>query len=520
MNKVVDIDNVPSEILNIPAQKLRLAERGELHDEKFETKPIGYFRDAWIRFRKNRSSVVAAMIILAIILFALIVPLISPYDVSFSVTTYSKKLPRTKLLSKIGIFDGTKVRERNDNAYAYTVGIGVGAADTDGTGATWEEGLAHELSPAKRIIREYEREGKRYRDIAIDVYLEVGFRYYSVTDEEYEKIRAWENETGIQVLYPMVDTHSEFCYDPLDANYWYKTKPGRMEPIKETDFSYREIDIDTEQLEPNYLYDKDGNVRFYQNIGTNMKKIRVLYYNYYRYLYGFEPYHLFGTDASGYDICVRLADGVRLSIMLAVFVSAINFVIGGVYGAIEGYFGGTADLIMERIADILYNMPFMVVVTLFQLHFANKVGPIMSLLFAFVTTGWIGTASRIRMQFYRFKNSEYVYAARTLGASDARLMLRHIFPNSLGTIITSSVMVIPGVIYSETMLSFLGIISLQGDKGTSLGTMISNAQASLTQFPHMMFFPALIISLLMISFNLFGNGLRDAFNPSLRGVED
>lgn len=520
MNNVIDINNVPADILNVPVDKLRLAKRGALHDEKFETKPIGYFKDAWIRFRKNRASVTAAIIILVIILFSLIVPIISPYDISFSVTAYSKKLPRSRVFSKIGILDGTKVRERNDNAYAYTLGIGVGAADTDGTGATWEEGFEHELNPAKRILGEYEREGKRYREVAIDVYLEVGFRYFSFTDAEYEKLRAWEEETGIQVLYPMVDTNSEFCYDPLDANYWYKTKPGRMEPIKETDFSYREIDIDTEELEPNYLYDKDGNVRFYQNIGTNMKKVRVLYYNYYRYLYGFEPYYLFGTDSNGYDICVRLADGIRLSIMLAVVVSAINFLIGGVYGAIEGYFGGAADMIMERISDVLSNIPFMVVVTLFQLHYANKVGPIISLLFAFITTGWLGTAYRVRMQFYRFKNSEYVYAARTLGASDARLMLLHIFPNSLGTIITSSVMVIPGVISSETMLSFLGIVALHGDKGTSLGTMMASAQSSLTQFPHMMFFPAVIFSLLMISFNLFGNGLRDAFNPSLRGVED
>ena len=183
-----------------------------------------------------------------------------------------------------------------------------------------------------------------------------------------------------------------------------KTKPGRMEPIKETDFSYREIDIDTEQLEPNYLYDKDGNVRFYQNIGTNMKKIRVLYYNYYRYLYGFEPYHLFGTDASGYDICVRLADGVRLSIMLAVFVSAINFALSAAYTAqSKAISGGTADLIMERIADISLQYAVYGCGHVVPAHFANKVGPIMSLLFAFVTTGWIGTASRIRMQFYRFK---------------------------------------------------------------------------------------------------------------------
>jgi ABC-type dipeptide/oligopeptide/nickel transport systems, permease components len=509
-----------TDIKDIPLEKLRLANRGELHDTKLDTKSIGYFHDAWIRFRKNHASVIAAAIILIIVLFALITPVLSPYKQNFSVTSYSKKLPKSKILSYFGIAKGTITRERNDNAYANSLGIGVGAADTDGTGATWEEGLANEYSPVKHTGETYEKEGKRYRNVDIDVYLEVGFRYYSVTDSEYENIKAWQEKTGFQVLYPMVDTTSQFCYDSLDANYWYKTKPGRMEPIAETDFGFRVIDIDTEQLESNYIYDKEGNVRDYQNIGTSMKKIRVLYYNYYRYLYGFEPDYIFGTDSNGYDICTRLAGGIRLSLMIAVLVSAINFFIGGIYGAIEGYLGGTADIIMERIADVLNNMPFIVVVTLFQLYYANKAGPIASLLFAFVTTGWIGTAYSVRMQFYRFKNSEYVYAARTLGASDARLMFKHIFPNSLGTIITSSVLVIPGVVYSESMLSFLGIISLNGDQGTSLGTMIAAAQSSLTQFPHMVFFPAVVISLLMISFNLFGNGLRDAFNPSLRGVED
>ena len=111
-------------------------------------------------------------------------------------------------------------------------------------------------------------------------------------------------------------------------------------------------------------------------------------------------------------------------------------------------------------------------------------------------------------------------AARTLGASDPRIMFKHIFPNSLGTLITSSVLVIPGVIFSESSLSYLGIINLTSGNMTSVGTLLASAQGYLTTYPHMMLFPALFICLLMLSFNLFGNGLRDAFNPSLRGAED
>ena len=129
-------------------------------------------------------------------------------------------------------------------------------------------------------------------------------------------------------------------------------------------------------------------------------------------------------------------------------------------------------------------------------------------------------ASSVRMQFYRFKNQEYILAARTLGASDARLMFKHIIPNAIGSIITGSILVIPSVIYSESNLTYLGIVNLDSSTMTSVGSMLSAGQPLLTTYPHVILFPALFISLLMISFNLFGNGLRDAFNPSLRGTED
>lgn len=117
-------------------------------------------------------------------------------------------------------------------------------------------------------------------------------------------------------------------------------------------------------------------------------------------------------------------------------------------------------MIMERISDILNDVPFIVVTSLFQLHLASKVGVVPSLLFAFVLTGWIGMASKTRMQFYRYKNQEYILAARTLGAKDSRLMFKHIFPNAIGTLITSAVLTIPSVIYSESNMTYLGIVNL------------------------------------------------------------
>jgi oligopeptide transport system permease protein len=240
----------------------------------------------------------------------------------------------------------------------------------------------------------------------------------------------------------------------------------------------------------------------------------VCYYDYYIYLHGFEPLFPFGTNGAGADILVSLALGARFSLSLAVCISLINFALGAIYGAIEGYYGGTVDLTMERIRDILSGVPFIIVVTLFSLHLAGKVGTIPSLLFAFVTTGWIGLASTTRSQFYRFKNQEYVLAVRTLGARDRRIIWKHIFPNTLGTLITKAVLLIPSVIFSESILSYLGIVNFESAGYTSIGTLLSGGQQYISTFPHIVLFPALFLSLIMISFNLLGNGLRDAFNPT------
>ena len=175
---------------------------------------------------------------------------------------------------------------------------------------------------------------------------------------------------------------------------------------------------------------------------------------------------------------------------------------------------------LDRISDILSGVPSMVVTTLFQLHLAKKVGIVPSFLFAFVLTGWIGMAALTRKQFYRFKGQEFVMAARTLGASDRRLMFKHIFPNAIGTIITSCALIIPGVISSETSMTYLGIVDLSSFAGTTIGTLLSQGNAVVTSAPHAILYPSIFLGLLMICFNLFGNGLRDAFNPSTRGVDD
>ena len=168
---------------------------------------------------------------------------------------------------------------------------------------------------------------------------------------------------------------------------------------------------------------------------------------------------------------------------------------------------------MERFCDILGGVPWIVVMTLCILHLGNN---IFTFFLALCMTGWMGTAARTRTQFYRFKGREYVLASRTLGSSDIRLIFKHILPNSLGTIITSSVFMITSVIFSEASLAYLNL-GLQGEH--SFGIILSDNQKFITKSPYLIVIPAIIISLMMISFNLFGNGLRDAVNPSLKGSE-
>ena len=550
--------------IDIPKEMFEFTQKDEkITDKKFDTKPIGYFKDAMIRFSKNKGSVVSFIIIGIIILYAIFIPMLVPANKATTMDTYyAKAAPRiswVKNATDNRVLNGGSSEEYNVNKVIYEYAIGVAAESKDGNIVKMSDSYKSEYQPVNYTNGSYKvKQGRNtttYYKLNVDNYLEVGFVYLSVEQSEYQNLLKWQEETGKQLVYPLIDESSPYYCGNLDrsnsANYWYKASSDKLltaaTPITVGGYEITKQDInengilcpvstngndieflqfsDKLVLEDNYLRDGSGNLVYSLATGggdasTHQLKVRVLYYNYYQYKNGFLPDYFFGTDSQGYDLAYRMATGLRLSLLLAVVVSLINFVIGALYGAVEGYYGGAIDLTMERVSDILAGIPFVVVSSLFQMHLAAKVGPIPSLIFAFIITGCIGTAASVRAQFYRFKNQEYVMAARTLGARDRRIIWKHIFPNTLGTLVTSSVLVIPSVIFSESMLSYLGIVNLGGSDTTSLGTLLSEASGIWTQFPHLMIFPATVISLLMICFNLFGNGLRDAFNPQLRGTEE
>ncbi len=245
--------------------------------------------------------------------------------------------------------------------------------------------------------------------------------------------------------------------------------------------------------------------------GVTLVDVEVYYY---KYIGADDEYFWLGTDALGRDVWTRLWRGTRVSLIIA-FVAVISDVlIGIVYGAIAGYYGGKVDLVMMRICEIITAFPNIVVCTLFIMLFGSGMR---SMIFALMARGWVGTARMIRAQYLRFRGREYVMAARTMGVPDRGLIFRHILPNSIGPVITRTMVSIPSAIFTESFLAYIGLGLAPPEP--SIGTMLSAGKTVLLQYPHLTLFPALVISILMISFNLFGNGLRDAFDPTQRGME-
>ena len=257
------------------------------------------------------------------------------------------------------------------------------------------------------------------------------------------------------------------------------------------------------------------------------------YTNYYvsmngAYALGFEssPYFLFGTDVFGKDLFTLIWLGLRTSLLLGFMASLVNITVGIVWGAISAYYGGQVDILMERFTDVWGSFPQITMISIITV----LIGPGFTALFIFmVYDGWIGAAKVTRSQFYRYKGREYVLAARTLGASDMRIIFKHILPNALGTIVTRVILSIPSVIFLEVNLSYLQFGIGNGQRfsigpveltGSSIGVILFDGQQQLFSGRYwMIIWPTVIVSILMITFNMFGNALRDALNPQLRGSE-
>jgi oligopeptide transport system permease protein len=221
--------------------------------------------------------------------------------------------------------------------------------------------------------------------------------------------------------------------------------------------------------------------------------------------------HLFGTDNLGRDIFTRCWVGARVSLTIALVATVINVLIGVLYGGISGYFGGKVDLIMMRGVEIIYTIPDLLWVILLMV----VMGPgLNTIIISIAITGWGSMARLVRGQILQLKSAEYVMASRTLGGYFGHIIVKHMIPNIMGPIIIDLTFSIPSAIFAEATLSYLGMgipVPL-----ASWGTLANDGAKILQLFPYQLFFPALLISLTMLGFNLLGDGLRDAFDPKLR----
>ncbi len=537
----------------------------KIYDQKFETKNIGFFKDAMIRFATNKASIVAFVIIILIVLFSILAPATSRYESTYTDPYLKYVTPdmnglfglngNGKLDSKINLDGlniyknyfplGTYVSHSGESKYELTKDKKFVAENKyylkndDGTfrlavkGVDWK--VYANVTPNKFYV-----DATQY-EVTYDSYHYRGsYVLLSLNEEDYKNLLKY-----------CVDNHLLDNYTPSSvnkdvyitrANSWSRSENEIIVPYAEKDTwggnvaysKYTQYDSKGNVLESAVISDKvtseealktvSDDVYFSTAYYSDLAKtytVRVNYYNYYVYMHGFKPHFLFGTNDLGQDLFSRLGNGFRFSLLLGIVVSIINISVGIFIGAIEGYYGGVVDLIIERIIELITNVPTIVICSLMVFHvgvdtFEKKAR---ILIFVFFLSGWTGMAGTVRSQFYRYKGQEYVLAARTLGAKDRRIIFRHILPNAVGPLVTSGVLYIPSVIFSESSLSYLGIINFETGPIASVGSLLSSGQKCMLNAPFVLLFPSIFVAVLMICFNIFGNGLRDAFNPSLRGAE-
>ena len=240
--------------------------------------------------------------------------------------------------------------------------------------------------------------------------------------------------------------------------------------------------------------------------------------------------HILGTDRMGRDFAVRVMMGTRVSLSVGLLASVLVLLIGATYGAISAFAGGWIDNIMMRITDILYTIPDILLIILLAMAikepleslatkpgfgWMQKLGPNMvSIFIIFALLYWVGMARIVRSQVLTLKESEYVTAARALGASGGRIIKKHLLTNCMGTLIVTTTLQIPSSIFTESYLSFLGLGVAA--PMPSLGSLATDAVKGMNTYPHLLFLPAILISVIILAFNLFGDGLRDAFDPKLK----
>lgn len=456
--------------------------------DKIETQSLTFWQDAWRRLKKNKGAMFGMAMIFILVIFAILAPMepFVPNNADGTPFTYKKAPvlfdeegneiakedisfvpPRIPGLEKLGIFDGTTEIERG----TWDIVIG-NLPKTDEWNAL--------KSPLKRqaLIDELGIPYHPFEINFVDVYEKDGVNIAEI------KVLA----TGEIVELPYSELVSEFTR------------------FQDGTFEFVESEVD----------DK----------GVEMIKINADYYEIQNIK---NLYFWFGTDKLALDVWTRLWTGVRVSLLIALASMVLDFSMGIIYGTVAGFYAGTMiDTVMMRFTEIIGSIP-MVVFMIIMISLVDPIETFISSLFPNITyttvrlliiifamslTGWIGVARVVRAQILKLRDQEFILASRTLGAGKLRLMQKHLFPNIIGQLVVMMTFTIPGAIYYEAFLTFIGMglpIPM-----ASLGVLLRDGYNSIQTIPAMLLIPAFIMSLLMLSINLLANGLRDALDPRMR----
>ena len=441
------------ESMKISAQLWEPLEPEAKDAEKIERPTLTFFQDGWRRLKANKVAMVSMVIIVLITIGAIVIPWFWPY------TYKAQNLDMANIPAVMDTFP----LENGKNIYVtpqYTVMV----MDSKGN----LEGLAQ--SGRKDMV------GKKNYYSVDGLELCVDYSLYSEAVKEYKSLEKKADESGMVKV--------------ADAQYlvdYFAQNGSGADEISLTEAS-------------NILENKMTRVKVTCGGEALTEQVRLRNHTY-----------LLGTDGLGRDLFIRIVYGARISLTVGFFAAFINFVVGVFYGAIAGYVGGELDNIMMRVIDILDSIPM----TLYVILIMVVVGPgLVSIILALGLTFWVKMARIVRGQVLTLKQQEFVKAAVVTGADTRRIIIKHLIPNMMGPIMVNIAMQIPSAIFNEAFLSFVGLgISAPM---ASWGTLCNDALAGIYVYPYQMVFPAIAISVTILTFNLFSDGLRDAFDPKQR----
>lgn len=427
----------------------------EKDSEKIEKPSLTFLQDGWRRLKKNKTAMISMALVLILILGAIMIPFFWPYSYEEQTLTLSNVPPVLKIYP---------LTDEVNNLCIYIT------ESYDAIEVTPDGELVQLLQPDyKDIISRKSMYNLNGKELTID------YSLYTQAKKEY---------SALEKKYGEMDLIS------TDAAAYLNNYFG--DESKETTVSLAEA--------KKILEEKIDKCTITYN-GTKLTQSRLVH----------NKTFVLGSDSLGRDLFIRVVYGARVSLTVGIFAALVNFLIGVFYGCFAGYKGGNVDTVMMRIVDVIDSVPMTLYVILIMVLIGSGMK---SIIIALGLTYWVRMARIVRGQVLSLKNSEFVLAARTLGASTGRIFIKHLIPNMMGTIMVAIAMQIPNAIFTEAFLSFIGLgVSAPM---ASWGTLCNDALASIYVYPYQLLIPAVAISVTILAFNLFSDGLRDAFDPKQR----